>query len=327
MRTRFLPAGLALAGAAAAALVCGCPTPPPAWPARPGLKVLASFAPVYCFAANVVGDAGTVRAVMTTQGPHHFDPRPSDARLVRDADLFFVNGLGLEDRTAATMAKGSGNARLVPIALGDRLDPKTLLRGGCGHDHPGHDHAGHSHDADAPDPHVWMGLDNAVRMVEAIRDEVSKADPGHAADYARRAAEYTARLDRLKAEGAELLKAKTERKFVTFHGSLGYFARTFGLEVAAVVQVVPGTDPTANELNELVKVCVEHKVRVIAVEPQYTTRTSAQRLREELAGKGVADVKLVPIDPLETAPDAALTPAWYEDTMRTNLRELAAALR
>ena len=80
-----------------ASLLPGCNARDDVWPKdHAGPKVVVSFAPLYCFAVNVAGDDAVVRNMMTTSGPHHFNPTDKDARLLRRADLFFVNGIGLE---------------------------------------------------------------------------------------------------------------------------------------------------------------------------------------------------------------------------------------
>jgi zinc transport system substrate-binding protein len=320
----FRTAALAVPVVALAA-VFGCPRSGDVWGDGPTPRVAVSFAPLYCFTVNVAGDDATVRSVLTSQGPHHFDPKLAEAKLIGSADLFLINGLGLEDRAAEKMLRASGNKTVRLIKLGDKLDAKLLLDGEHDHDH---DHAGHDHSHDWPnDPHVWLGLDQAAAMVDAIRDELMVTDPQDAGHYELRARDYTDKLKKLKAEGQAQLAGKTERKFVTFHESLRYFASTFGLEVAAVIQKTAGKEPTAKELDALVKVCLDKKVRVIAVEPQYTTQTAANRLKEELELKGVKDVALVEIDPLETANESELNAGWYEARMRTNIDALAKALK
>src|SRR5262245_56233971 len=75
----------------------GCGNTEDDWPKdKAGPKVVVSFAPLYCFAMNVADNDAVVRNLLTTSGPHHFQPTDRDARLLRRADLFFVNGLGLE---------------------------------------------------------------------------------------------------------------------------------------------------------------------------------------------------------------------------------------
>src|SRR5262252_1882220 len=56
-------------------------------------KVVVSFAPLYCFAANVAGEDATVKNVMTSTGPHDFSPTEKEVRRASQADLFFVVGL------------------------------------------------------------------------------------------------------------------------------------------------------------------------------------------------------------------------------------------
>ncbi len=310
---------------AAAIPLAGCGSSEPQWPDRPGPKVVASFPPLYCFALNVAGDDAVVKTAMSSQGPHHFDPKPADARLVRQADLFVINGLGLDERIAQKMKGGSGNTSLKIVDLGQRFKPDELEEGcDCGHDHGD----GHAHDHEhATDPHVWLGIEHAVKQVEGIRDALKEADPAHAGDYDRRAAEYVGRLSKLEADGKAMLKDKKNRKFVTFHGSLTYFAKTFDLEITDVIQKVPGQEPTAKELARLIEACKAYKVRVIAVEPQYSGQSSAQRILEELKRQGVEDPVLVEIDPLETAQDVDLNADWYEAKMRQNLSNLAGAMK
>ena len=320
MRSRLLPLlAVAAAGLLGGAGGCGRES---AWPDRPGPKAVVSFAPLYCFARGVAGDDAVVQTVMTTTGPHDFGPTDRDARLLRQADLFFVNGLGLDDSVAETLQKGSGNRGLKLVKLGEAIPEDKLVAGECHHDH---DHAGpHEH---PKDPHVWLSPDLAELMVNRIRDELAAADPAHADGYKQRAAAYVAGLRQLKADGAKLLAGKADKKLVTFHEALGYFAEAFDLTISGVVQKKPGVEPNVKELEELVKVCVKKKVRLIAVEPQYTANTSAKTVLDELRRKGVADAELVEVDPLETAPPSALTPDWYERKMRANLDALAKAMR
>src|SRR5262245_24602783 len=111
MSARLRPTSwLALAAAALAPLLfVGCGSKDSGWPERPGPKVVVSFAPLYCFAANVAGDDAVVRTMMGSTGPHDFQPTDADARLVRAADLFLISGLELDNSKADTVKKGSGN--------------------------------------------------------------------------------------------------------------------------------------------------------------------------------------------------------------------------
>jgi len=303
----------------------GCATPEDPWPKdRSGPKVVASFAPLYCFAVNVAGDDAVVRNLLTSSGPHHFQPTDRDARLLARADLFLVNGIGLEGDKPEGMKEGSGNKKLKIVELGTRIPENLLFEGSCQHDHGD----GHHHDH-GMDPHVWLSPDYAVMLVEAARDELIAADPAHEAGYRDRAEKYIARLKALKEQGLALLKDKKDRRIVTFHDSMTYFAKTFDIKIVGVVQKNPGTEPSDKDLRNLIALCADEKnpVRVVCVEPQYGNSNSAAELVKELARNKVPDPVLVELDPLETVPPDQLKPDWYETRMLANLKALAEKMK
>src|SRR5581483_4219458 len=119
------------------------------------------------------------------------------------------------------------------------------------HDHgDGHDH--HEHEHGAHDPHVWLGIPEAVILADGIRDELAQLDPAHADGYRRRAAALADRLHRLQADGTAALAAKHEKaRLLTHHDALRYFARSFGAEVVDAIEL-PGHEPSGKRLTELV---------------------------------------------------------------------------
>ncbi|MBN9118479.1 MAG: zinc ABC transporter substrate-binding protein [Planctomycetes bacterium] len=318
-------AGVAALAAVVSLLLLGCTRSKPAadaeWPDKPGPKVVVSFAPLYCFAANVAGDDAIVRNVMTTSGPHDFNPTADHVRLLTKADLLFAVGLGLDPQTEQ-MQKGSGNAKLKLVELGKSIPKDKLCEGHCEHAHHAADH---KHD---DDPHVWLSPDHAAIMVNAIRDELKAADPVHAAGYDARAAGYVARLGALKAYGLEKFKGKKDNRLVSFHDSLAYFEKCYGLEIRGVLTQKAGQEPDDKQMKKLIRICADENkpTRVIAVEPQYSNSTSGETLKKELVAKGVKNPVLVEIDTLETVRPDDLTPDWYEKKMRENIDKLAAAL-
>lgn len=319
-------AGLAaVAAAVLGVLPLGCGGGNAGWPAdRPGPKILVSFGPIYCWAVNVAGEDAAVKTLMTNTGPHDFNPTDTDARLARGADILFINGLGLDNAVAAKVRDGSGNQKLKIVELGATIPEGELLEGVCHHDHKDQDHP-HDH---GKDPHLWLNPDFAVRMTETIRDELVRADPERAERYKLRADKYTKFLAGIKAAGHRQLKNKTDRKLISFHDSLAYFAKAFDLKVEGVVQTKPGQEPNVDELKQLVRMCREKQVRLIAVEPQYGTQTSAKAVLDELRrGNAVPDAALVEIDTLETVTPDALTPAWYYERMLANVAALAGAMK
>src|SRR5262249_52112432 len=76
----------------------GCGTTADPWPPnKPGLRIMTTFPPLYCFAANVAGDDATVLCLLDTTGPHNYTVTSQEAQKLLRANLFLINGLELDD--------------------------------------------------------------------------------------------------------------------------------------------------------------------------------------------------------------------------------------
>src|SRR5262249_59864715 len=111
-------------------------------------------------------------------------------------------------------------------------------------------HGDHEHPP-GPDPHAWLGLDEAVAMVKEISTILQKLDPSHAAEFQKRGDAYVQGLDALRKLGHEQFRGKTG-SLVPIHDSLGYFARTFGLKVLDKIHVRPGLEADGQKFQELI---------------------------------------------------------------------------
>lgn len=320
MRKPLLLAGLvAVTAAVLPFLGCGPRVDPKPWDGT--VRVAVTFPALYSFAANVVGDTGTVKSVKSTQGAHGSEVSKAEREVVESADVLFYNGLGLDYEFARKLNESSGNPNLKVYELAQDLPHKMLLEhdgSACTEDEGEEEHH-HVHD-----PHIWLGIDQAVRMVEGVRKVLSERYPQYADTFAKNADAYTAKLKAMKADGETVLAGTPveDRKMVTAHGSMGYFAKTFGLTIVDSIQKTAGKEPTKKQMDELVEKCQKEKVRVIATEPQFSKLGGVKALAEALADDHPVVIEL---DTLETATAADLKADWYEIKMRANIAALKTA--
>jgi ABC-type Zn uptake system ZnuABC Zn-binding protein ZnuA len=193
-------------------------------------------------AADLVEAVGRARVHVTgLLGPnsdaHAYEPRPSDARAIAEADLVVRSG-GDVDEWLADIA-GGDDALVLIDAVTQRGE----------------------------DPHWWLDPRNGVAAVEAIRAALAEADPEGAAGYGRRAREYSGRLrvlDRGIARCIGRLPA-ARRKLVTTHEALGHYADRYGLEVvgALIPSLSSQAQPSAGDTQELVEQIREERVEAI----------------------------------------------------------------
>ena len=262
------------------------------------LKAAAGLPPVAYLAKRVGGDAVEVRTMLPEgRNPHDYSPGPREVRDAASSRVFFTTGMRFENALVRPLRQGK--TRIVDVTRGvDRL-PMELSCGDHDHHHDhhhghdaDHDH-GHHHDHDehgeALDPHVWLGLGNACRMAENIRDEFISLDPDHADVYRdncrRLTAEFEALEQRLKTE----FSPYAGRRFYVYHPAFGYFAKMLGLRQEAVE--LGGREVTPARMAEIVKHAEKDRVRTIFVQPQFSPSV-CRALEREL------NVRTVPADPL-----------------------------
>ncbi|HEX3033298.1 MAG TPA: zinc ABC transporter substrate-binding protein, partial [Bacillota bacterium] len=168
-----------------------------------------------------------------------------------------------------------------------------------------------------PNPHVWVSISGSIQEVQNISEQLAKADPVHAQQYKANAAVYVKKLEALKQQMHQALDGIKNRDIVTFHESFPYFASEFNLNVIAVVEREPGSQPSAGELADTIKLVQDSKVKALFAEPQYPAKAADTIARETGA-------RVYELNPAVTGP---LTPDAYVNIMKSNLKVLEEALK
>lgn len=303
MRNRILMAAIALVlshGAAAA---------------EP-LKTIASFSILGDLVKQVGGQRVTVDTLVGPNGDAHvFSPSPADAKKVAQARVVFENGLGLEGWMTKLVKSSGSKAPVVLASTG--VKPREMEDEEAGHGHG--DKRGNAHEAS--DPHAWQDVANVRTYVTNIRDGLIAADPDGRADYEAGAATYVAKLDTLDGEiRAAWSKIPIERRrIITSHDAFGYYAAAYGLEIVSPQGVSTEAEASAKDVARIIRQVKAAKIPAVFVE-----NVSDRRLVERIAKETGARVGgSLYSDALSPADGPAAT---YLDMMRSNLRELTAAL-
>jgi ABC-type Zn uptake system ZnuABC Zn-binding protein ZnuA len=242
-----------LTGALLALSVASCS---PGGPQNDGrLRVVTTVSPI----TNIVQNIAGTRAVVTGIVPeginsHTFEPAPSDARAMAEADIVFVNGLHLEEPTRE-LAEANVRDGVQIVQLGDRtIGPDAYI----------FDFSFPESGGD-PNPHLWTNPPYALRYAEIVAAELSELDPENAGFYAENLEAFTARiehLDRLIREVTATVPPDN-RKLLTYHDSFPYFAREYGWTVIGAIQPSDFAEPTAQEVARLIDQIREERVPAI----------------------------------------------------------------
>lgn len=232
------------------------------------IGVLVTIPPQAEFVKSVGGERVDVM-VMIPPGasPHAYAPTPSQLKAVSEAEIYFKVGSGVEFEEVWLDKIIAMNPDIIVIdgSRGiSRLDD---------------------------DPHIWNSPINARKMVENFYTGLIMVDPDHSDEYMSNRDEYLQRLDDLDEYIHEKLDGYTNRVFMVYHPSFGYFAEEYNLTQISVER--DGKEPTPKVLQECIDEAKRYNLSYIYVEPQFTTQ-GARTIADEIEGE------ILFIDPLPT---------------------------
>jgi len=268
------------------------------------LKVVTTSTVFADLIRNVGGDRVTVTSLVPRGvDVHTYQATPVDLRAVASADLFVMNGLGLDDWLEKTIRSASNGAPIVKLAVD--LEGVVLL--------PGETPA-------AQNPHLWMDVAYATLYATRIAARLQEMDTTHAAQIAVTSAAYVEQLADLDVWVREQIGTVPagDRQFVMFHDALPYFARAYGLTVVGVAVEAPGQDPSAGEIAALIDAIRATGVKAIFSEDQFPT-TLVDQIGRETGATVEADLFT------DSLGDDPITS--YEALIRWNVEQIVTALR
>ncbi|AKB84037.1 Zinc ABC transporter, periplasmic-binding protein ZnuA [Methanosarcina barkeri 3] len=259
--------------------------------------VAVSIVPQAEFVEKVGGDkVKTVVIIPPGADPHTYEPSPKEMGEVSKASMYVTVGVDMPFEEVWINRFKSINTGTLIVNSSNGIELRKL----AAHDH--HEEEGaeehseeHAEELEAGseetelDPHIWTSPANAKIMVENIYEGLAKTDPDNKTYYAQNRDAYLKELDALDARIREKLEGKKERNFMVYHPSWGYFAADYNLTMIPVE--IEGKEPSAQDLAKVISLAKEKQVKVIFVQPQFSTG-SAQSVAKEIGGEVVA------VDPL-----------------------------
>lgn len=273
--------------------------------AAAGLRVVASFSILADMVATVGGERVEVSAIVGPDADAHvYEPTPSDARRLAEADLFVVNGLGFEG-WMERLVEATGYAGPLVVAS-DGGATRTMDEGG----------------QSIADPHAWQDLANALVYVANIERGLCAADPAGCPAYAANAAAYADAIRALDAEVRARVAAVPEerRRVVTAHDAFGYFGRAYGIAFLAPEGISTESEASASDVARLIAL-----VRGSGASALFAEAMRDPRLLEQIGREtGLRVYSGLRTDALSTPEAGAAT---YLDMIRHNVDLLVSAMR
>lgn len=313
------------------------------------LLVVTSFYPMYVAAENVIGNIEGVTLENLSEPQtgclHDYQLTAADMKLLSKADVFIVNGGGIES-FLSDVAESYPNLKIIQACDGIELLESAEGTDAMGQsddehlheteehsedtdhvhtesdihtedtDHDSHDHSEHDHEHE-DNAHVWMNMSDYQQQIQNICQGLSEADAHHAAQYQENAQSYQEKVQELQTE-AEKLKAQIQSQpVVVFHEAYEYIVQEYGLELAGEMNLDEERQVSAGEVADILHVIEEHQVSVVLAEELYGSDMG------EMVAKQ-SGVKVIYLDTLTRGDYSADS---YLEGMRNNIEKLKEAFQ
>lgn len=204
--------------------------------------------------------------------PHVYEPVPQDSIAFEEADLVLYNGYNLEPGLIRMM--NAAGAKAQKAAVGEVVQPLEL----------------ELHGQTVPDPHVWGSAENAVLMVQAVRDALIQLSPEDQTEFTQNADRLIGELEQLHIwiQQQTATIPASQRKLVTTHDAFQYYGNAYGLTIAGtLIGISTEEQPSAQTVQQLV-----NSVKGLGIPAIFAETTINPRLITTVAEE--AGVKLAP---------------------------------
>lgn len=249
------------------------------------LKVVTTTTNLMSIVEELGGDRVTVSSLCQgAQDPHFLQAKPSFMLDVSKADLLIAVGLELESAWLPLIVRGARNPSLRPgssgyLELGTFITPIEQVKGEItradGDVHP------------SGNPHFMLD----PLMVKKVAGEVtkkllslSKENKDYFLDR------YKSFIKKLNAKHFEVKEAlKSKHNVITYHRTLSYFYKRYGISNIAYLEPKPGVPPTAKHILDVVAKAKDKKLSAVLVE-NYFDLGIAKKMGDRLGGISIVSI-------------------------------------
>jgi zinc/manganese transport system substrate-binding protein len=258
--------------------------------AQTPLKVVTTFSVLGDVVQNIAGDSVELSVLVGADSDSHtYEPSPSDAIMLNEAQVIFEIGVNFEawldelytaSESVATRVVVTANIELLEFAEhhdehegDDHKDEHETEATETAEEHEGEEHEGEEHEGEEHgeyDPHIWHDPNAMLIVVENIRLALITADPANEATYTANAQAYSEQLIALDAYiRTEIEKIPSEQRILfTSHDTFGYFGAQYGFMIDSALESVSteASDPSAADLATLITEIKKSGVKAIFAE-------------------------------------------------------------
>ena len=248
------------------------------------LYIVTTTTDIASITKEIGGDFVSVDSIAKgSQDPHYIQAKPSYMVKLNRADLLIYQGLQLEIGWLHLLIKGARNSKVGPLQPG-HLDLSSVIQPleiplgdldrSMGHVHP------------QGNPHYNLSPSNAIKMANAITDQLILLDQDNEITYRKNLNEFVLKANDRLSNWKSRLNKILNKKVVVFHRTWIYLFAEFGINQLGTIEKLPGVPPTPMHLAKIKNLIEQNNVRVI-IQASYYDSEFSNLLSEKTGAKTV----------------------------------------
>lgn len=255
------------------------------------VKIVTSFYPMYIIAENLTEGAANVELVnmadVNVGCLHDYTLTTADMKKVENADIFILNGLGMESFIDKII---ESNENMKVIDSSDNIS--NLIS-----------------DEDETNAHIWTSIENYIIQVENICEGLKINNPDNAEIYENNKNKYKEKLNSLKEEYLDELSDLKGRKAVVLNEAFEYMGEELGIEMITIKTDHEESTLSAEMLKDTIDKMKENQIDMIIIDKN-DNKSNAENIANETGAK---------IYELNSGLTGSLDKNAYLDALRENL--------
>ena len=269
--------------------------------AKDKLKIGVTLQPYYSFVANTVKDKAEVIPVVRLDkyDSHSYQPKPEDIKRINELDVLVVNGVG-HDEFIFDILNAADRKKEIKVIYANEI-------------------AGSIRGEKVMNPHTFISITTSIQQVYNIAKELGEIDPANKEFYLKNSRDYAKKLRKLKADALNEVKklGNIDIRVATLHGGYDYLLSEFGIDVKAVIEPSHGAQPSAADLEKVIKIIKNEKIDIIFGEKNFNNKF-VDTIHKETG---------VEVRSLSHMTNGAYEPDSFEKFIKVDLDEVVKAIK
>lgn len=230
------------------------------------VKIVTSFYPMYIIAENITDGAENIELVnmadVNVGCLHDYTLTTEDMKKVEDADIFIMNGLGMESFIEKIL---DFNQHMNIIDSSTEAQNVIL-------------------NVDGVNAHIWTSIDNYIIQVKYISKELINKNQENAEVYQKNADEYIKKLEALKKEIENNLQNLNGKKAICLNEAFEYMGQELGMEMTTIATDHEESTMSADMLSGIIDKVKQENIQIIIIDKN-DNRSNAETIANETGAK------------------------------------------